>query len=72
MSSTALAMVVTETAGGALVPVALVDQARAFAAEAKAPATRRAYRGAWQAWVTWAEATTSRRCRRPPRPWRAT
>src|SRR5262245_44014162 len=54
--SAAVAVVRTETAGGALVPVALVDQARTFAAEAKAPATRRAYRGAWRAWVTWAEA----------------
>ena len=50
-----LAVVVTETAAGGLVPGALVDQARAFAAEAKAPATRRAYRGAWRAWVAWAE-----------------
>jgi integrase len=47
---------VAEMAGGALVPVALVDQARAFAAEAKAPATRRAYGGAWRAWVRWAAA----------------
>jgi integrase len=46
----------TETTAGALVPVALVASARAFAAEAKAPATRRAYRTAWQAWVIWAEA----------------
>ncbi len=56
MGSASTAIVVTETAAGALVPVALVDQARAFAAEAKAPATRRAYRGAWLAWVAWAEA----------------
>jgi integrase len=35
-------------------PVALVESARAFAAEAKAPATRRAYHSAWRAWVTWA------------------
>ena len=54
MDSTAL--VVAETVGGALVPVALVNQARAFAAEAKAPETRRAYRGAFTAWVRWAEA----------------
>jgi integrase len=48
-------VVVAETAGG-LVPAALVNSARAFAAEAKASNTKRAYRSAWQAWVTWAEA----------------
>jgi len=56
MASSSAALVVTETAAGALVPVALVDHARAFAAEAKAPATRRAYAGAWRAFVAWAEA----------------
>jgi integrase len=58
-SSAALTLVVsdrTQPIGGGLVPVALVDQARAYAAEAKAPATRRAYRGAWQAWGRWAAA----------------
>jgi integrase len=53
-SNTAVAVV--ETAAGGLVPAGLVESARAFAAEAKAANTRRAYRGAWQAWVTWAEA----------------
>ena len=54
MSSTG-ALVSVET-GGALVPAALVDQARAFATEATAPATRRAYRSAWRAFVAWGEA----------------
>ena len=54
--SSAAAVSVVKTVGGALVPVGLVDQARAFAAEAKAPATRRAYRGAWEAWVRWGRA----------------
>jgi integrase len=56
MVSSSAAVVVTETAAGALVPGALVAAARAFAAEAKAPATRRAYRGAWRAFVAWAAA----------------
>lgn len=55
MASTALVLT-EQPVAGALVSAALVDQARAFAAEAKAPATRRAYRTAWRAWVTWAEA----------------
>ena len=54
MTSTALQP--HTTPGGALVPVALLDAARTFAAEAKAPATRRAYTGAWRAFAAWTAA----------------
>jgi integrase len=49
-------MVKAEAAGGALVPVQLVDQARDYAAQAKAPAIRRAYRADLRAFVAWCEA----------------
>lgn len=43
-------------AGGLTVSAELVDQARTFAAAAKAPRTRDAYRREWAAFVAWCEA----------------
>jgi integrase len=39
-----------------LVPIDLVDAAKAFAAASKAPRTRKLYRAAWAAFVGWCEA----------------
>jgi site-specific recombinase XerD len=53
---TSLRRVVDTERAAELVPVDLVEAARHFAAASKAPRTRKAYRAAWGAFVTWCEA----------------